>query len=341
MDNAKPNGDFGGEVIVYDQPDSESRVEVRLEAETIWLTQRQIAEVFDTTTANVDLLLTNIYAAGELSAEATTRDYPVVQTESTQHIWHTIRHYSLDAIISVGCQVNSKRGLHFLQWAIRTLCDHLARGHTLNENRLAESGAEEARVTLAMSTRTLRSRTLANDSDEIILDLIVDYADTWRLLFEYDDNRLGKPTDGKPATSALETDLATHAIETLRSELVARGEASQLFGNQRADALEAILGNIEQTMFGKPLYTCLEEKAANLLYLIVKDHPFTDGNKRIGALLFMLYLAKEGVAQPLDSQALTALTLLIAESTPANKDLMIRLVMNLLAEPAREYSDEF
>ena len=159
------------------------------------------------------------------------------------------------------------------------------------------------------------------------------YADTWRLLLEYDDNQFTAPPGVQPSRGVLHHDRAAEAIADFKRELTARGQASSLFGNPRGDALEAILGNIEQTMFGEPLYKSREAKAAHLLYFVVKDHPFTDGNKRIGSLLFLLYLKQEDVAHRLNPQALTALTLLIAESAIASKDLMIRLIINLLAEP--------
>ena len=166
-----------------------------------------------------------------------------------------------------------------------------------------------------------------------MLELIIDYADTWRLLLEYDEDRLVAPPGARQSVGVLDHGRATGAILEFKRELMARNEASVLFGNPRGDALAAILGSIEQTMFGESLYRSREEKAAHLLYFIVKDHPFTDGNKRIGSLLFLLYLKQEGVEHRLDPRALTALTLLIAESAPAGKDLMIRLVVNLLAEP--------
>lgn len=172
------------------------------------------------------------------------------------------------------------------------------------------------------------------DNTELTLSkLIAAYADTWRLLLEYDEDRLTTPPGAKPATGALNLNRALAAIDAFRGALAAKGEASPLFGNPRDDALAAILGNVDQTMFDEPLYRTREEKAAHLLYFVVKDHPFTDGNKRIGALLFLLYLAQEELAQPLDPRALTALTLLIAESVPSRKDLMIRLIVNLLTGP--------
>ena len=244
-----------------------------------------------------------------------------------------VDHYNLDVIISVGYRVKSRQGTQFRQWATRTLREHLVRGYTLNERRLAERGLREARQTLDLLARTLQNQALVNETGRAVLDLISGYADTWRLLLEYDEDRLAMPAGARPPTSALDYDRVVATIIKFKGELMARGEGSSLFGNLRGDALEGILGNVEQTMFGEPLYRFREEKAANLLYFLVKDHPFTDGNKRIGSLLFLLYLAQEGVEHRLNPQALTALTLLIAESEPRSKDLMVRLVVNLLVEP--------
>ena len=323
-----------GEIAVYETPDGEVRVDVRLGQETVWLTQRQMAQVFDTTPENVQMHLRNVFSSGELEAEATTKDFLVVRTEGQRRVRRTLKHYDLDAIISVGYRVKSLRGTWFRQWATRTLRDHLVRGYTLNERRLAERGLREARETLDLLARTLRNQALVDNTGQAVLELISGYADTWRLLLEYDEDRLATPPGAKPSVGVLDCDCAIRAIAEFKRELMARDEASSLFGNPRGDALEAILGSIEQTMFGESLYRSREEKAAHLLYFIVKDHPFTDGNKRIGSLLFLLYLKQEGLDHRLNPEALTALTLLIAESAPPGKDLMVRLIVNLLAEPA-------
>ena len=329
-DNRNPPN---GEVVVYEATNGEARVDVRLEGETVWLTQRQMGEVFGTTPENVVMHLRNIFASEELAEQATTKDLLVVQVEGKRQVRRTLKHYNLDAIISVGYRVNSKRSVRFRQWATRTLRDHLIRGYTLNERRLAERGLREAQETLDLLARTLRSQALVDETGRAVLDLIAAYADTWRLLLEYDEDKLATPPGTRPSVGVLDVGTAKAAIAELKRELMARREASALFGNPRGDALEAVLGNIEQTMFGEALYRSREEKAANLLYFVVKDHPFTDGNKRIASLLFLLYLKQEGVAHSLNPQALTALTLLIAESAPAGKDLMVRLIINLLAEP--------
>ena len=188
------------------------------------------------------------------------------------------------------------------------------------------TGASKATV----ENRAARGQPLLSETGQPVAELIASYADTWRPLAEYDADKLAVPPGGKPSVGVLDVGTAKAAVSALKRELMARKEASSLFGSPRADALEAILGNIEQTMFGKPLYRSREEKAANLLYLVVKDRPFADGNKRIASLWFLLYVEQEGVAHALNPQALTALTLLVAESAPASKELMIRLMVNLL-----------
>ena len=328
-----PASSPGGEVVVYETPDGEVRVDVRFNRETVWLTQQQMAELFGRDRSVVTRHIRNAFEEGELDPEATSAKFARVRSEGGRRVSRDVDHYNLDVIISVGYRVKSLRGTQFRIWATRTLREHLVRGFTVNERRLAERGLREARETLDLLSRTLLNQALVDDTGQAVLGLIGSYADTWRLLLEYDEDRLATPPGAKPSTSALDHDRAVDTIAEFKRELMARGEASPLFGNPRGDALAAILGNIEQTMFGEPLYRSREEKAAHLLYFAVKDHPFTDGNKRIGSLLFLLYLKQEGVAHRLNPQALTALTLLIAESASSGKDLMVRLIVNLLAEP--------
>ena len=332
MSNQPPTPSPGGQVVVYDTPDGAVRVDVRLEQETVWLTQRQMATVFATSSENVLMHLRNVFAQDELDEGATTKDFLVVQSEGQRRVRRSLKHYNLDAIISVGYRVNSKRGVYFRQWATRTLREHLVRGFTLNERRLAERGLVEAQATVNLLARTIRNQALVDDTGQAVLDLIADYAHTWRLLAAYDEGRLKAPSSTKPAASALALDQVIAAIDAFRQDLAMKGQATRFFGNRRGEALAGILGNIEQTMFGEPLYRSREEKAANLLYFIVKDYPFTDGNKRIGALLFLLYLQQEDVPHRPDPRTLTALTLLLAESAPADKDLMTGLIVNLLVE---------
>ena len=324
----------GGEVALYEAPDGKVRLNVRLEQETVWLSIRQMADLFERDRSVVSRHVRNTYQEGELEREATCAKIAQVRREGDRKVTRETEHFNLDVIISVGYRVKSLRGIQFRQWATRTLREHLVSGYNFNQRRLAERGLREARETLDLLAQMLRNQALLEDAGRAALDLITGYADTWRLLFEYDENRLKTPPSAKPATSALDHPLAIRVISRFKRDLVAAGEASELFGDPRDDALEGILGNIEQTMFGDPLYRSREEKAAHLLYFLVKDHPFTDGNKRIGALLFLLYAAQEQIKHRLNPQALTALTLLIAESTPTDKDLMVRLIVNLLVEPS-------
>ena len=317
-----------GEVIVYEAPDGQVRVDVRLERETVWLSLNQVAELFDRDKSVISRHLRNVFESGELEREAVVAKNATTAADGKTY---QVEYFNLDAILSVGYRVNSKLGTQFRIWATTTLREHLLRGYTLNERRLAERGLSEARQTLELLARTLQNQELVDDTGRAVLDLIVGYADTWRLLLEYDEDRLASPPGARPSKGILDLARASTAIADFKRELMARREATALFGSPRGEALDGILGSIEQTMFGEPLYRSREEKAAHLLYFVIKDHPFSDGNKRIGSFLFMLYLQQEGMAHRLNPQSLTALALLIAESAAANKDLMIRLIVNLLA----------
>ena len=216
MNSGTPASHPDCDVVVYEAPDGEVRVDVRLDRETVWLTQRQMAEVFRTSTDNVGLHLKNVFSDNELEESATTEDFSVVQTEGKRRVRRTLKHYNLDAIISVGYRVSSKRGVRFRQWATRTLRDHLVRGYTLNERRLAERGLREARETLDLLARTLRNQALVDETGQAVLELVTGYADTWRLLLEYDEDRLATPPGARPSVGVLDHDRATGAIAALR-----------------------------------------------------------------------------------------------------------------------------
>jgi prophage maintenance system killer protein len=329
----------GGEVVVYEAPGGEVRVEVRLERETVWLTQKQMAALFDTSTDNVGLHLKKIFSEGELAEAATAEDYSVVRIEGRRRVRRQVKHYNLDAIISVGYRVNSKRGTQFRIWATRTLREHLLRGYTLNQRRLAERGLGEVEQAVALLARTLTSHALVTDEGQAVLQVVQQYTRAWRLLLEYDEKRLAeRPRQPVAPRAPLTFDEARAAVAALDDELRARGEAGTLFGQERGDALAGILGAIEQTFGGTPLYPSAQARAAHLLYFVIKDHPFGDGNKRIGSLLFLDYLRRHRLLLRADGgprladNAVVALALLIAESEAGQKDLMIRLVLNLLED---------
>ncbi len=326
---SNPSEALGGEVLLYEAPDGHVRVDVRFDHETVWLSLNQMADLFGRDKSVISRHLRNVFDSGELERGSVVAKNATTAADGKTY---QVEFFNLDAILSVGYRVNSKRGTQFRIWATRVLREHLVQGYTFNQTRLAERGLLEARQTLDLLARTLQNQALVDDTGRAVLELITGYADTWRLLLEYDENRLVLPPGARPSSGVLDHDRASHAIADFKQELMARNEATPLFGNPRGAALEGILASIEQTMFGESLYRSREEKAAHLLYLIIKDHPFSDGNKRIGSFLFMLYLQQEGMAHQLNPQALTALALLIAESAPASKDLMIRLIINLLAE---------
>lgn len=338
----REQGESHGEVVVYEAPDGAIRVDVRLERETVWLTQKQMADLFDTSTDNVGLHLKNIFSGGELDERATTEDSSVVRTEGRRTVRRRVKHYNLDAIISVGYRVNSRRGTQFRIWATGTLREHLLRGYTLNERRLRERGFGEIEEAIGLLARTLTSHALITDEGRTVLDVVRRYTRAWRLLLEYDEARLATVPERPVApTAGLTLSEARTGAASLRAELTKRGEARALFGQERDDRLAGILGAVEQTFDGEALYPSAQARAAHLLYFLVKDHPFADGNKRIGALLFLEYLRRNELllrsnGEPrLADNAMVALTLLIAESAPEQKELMIRLVLNLLDEEAR------
>jgi len=319
-----------GEILIYKT--DYSKVEVRLDHETVWLTQGQMAELFDTSSDNISLHLKNIYANKELEKKTTTEDFSAVQKEGKRQVRRTLKHYNLDTIISVGYRVNSKRGVRFRQWATNVLRQHLVKGYTYNERRLAEKGLTEMEQTIALLTRTLEKHEALSDEGRAVLEVVSKYAKSWSLLLKYDEDRLEMPKKRHHVKKSLVPEKANKAISTLKAELLERGEAGDLFGQERNKQLEAILGNIDQTFDGRELYSSLEEKASHLLYFVIKDHPFSDGNKRIGSFLFLLYLRENNLLDQsgINDTALVALALLIAESDPKQKDLMIRLIMNLL-----------
>lgn len=220
-----------GEIIIYEA--DTGRVEVRLDRETVWLNQRQMAELFDTSSDNISLHLKNVYADAELEIAATTEDFSAVQKEGNRQVRRTLKHYNLDAIISVGYRVNSKRGVHFRQWATGVLKQHFIQGYTTNERRLAEKGLNEMEQTLQLLTKTLQRHELVNDEGRAVLEVVSRYAKCWSLLLQYDEDRLQLPKKPQPAKKSLVYDHVVRAITAMKRELLDRGEAGDLFALER------------------------------------------------------------------------------------------------------------
>lgn len=327
----------GGEVLVYEAPDGGVRVEVKLDRDTVWLTQRQMSELFETTPENVLMHLKKIYADGELEEPATTKDFLAVRLEGKRQVQRQLKHYNLDAIISVGYRVNSRRGVRFRQWATQTLRDHLVRGYTINRQRF-EHNARELEAALGLVRKAAAGEALSTDQGRGLVDVIARYTQTFLLLQRYDEGLLVEPKGIAGGLLPPVTE-ARSAIARLKHDLLVRGEATDLFGREREEGLAALLGNLEQSVFGEPAYPTVESKAAHLLYFVIKNHPFSDGNKRIGSFLFVEFLHRNGRLvrngeAVINDVGLAALALLVAESAPKDKEVMVRLVMNMLAEPA-------
>lgn len=322
-----------GEIALYEAPDGQIRLDVRLEQETVWLSQAQMAELFGRERSVITKHVNSVFGEGELTRESNVQNLHIASSDKP------VATYSLDVIISVGYRVNSKRGTQFRIWATRTLRDHVLQGYSLNERRLREKGLDEIQQAVALLARTLDHHALVTDEGRAVLDVVQQYARSWRLLLEYDEDRLPEaPARPSHPTTDLTLDVARRAIVQMRDALAERAEVTGLFGQERGEQLSGILRSIEQTFDGQPLYPSVEARAAHLLYFVIKDHPFVDGNKRIGSLLFLEYLRLNGALLRSDStprfadNALVALALLVAESDARHKLLMTRVILNLLGD---------
>ena len=332
--------DDNGELVIFQE--AGQPVEVRLDAkgDTVWLTQRQMADVFQVQPQNVTMHLKKIYQAGELAEVATCKDFLQVQVEGGREVKRQRKVYNLDAILSVGYRVNSSRAVLFRQWATRVLREHLTQGYTLNRQRF-EANARELEAALALVRKAAAGEALTTDQGRGLVDIIARYTQTFLLLQRYDEGLLVEPK-GVAGGALPSVKEARASISQLKGDLMGRGEATDLFGRERDEGLAAVLGNLDQSVFGEPAYPTIESKAAHLVYFIIKNHPFSDGNKRIGSFLFVDFLNRNRrlfrAGEPvINDVGLAALALLVAESAPKDKEVMIRLVMNMLAGAAGDY----
>ncbi len=321
-----------GELIVYQAEDGQTSVDVRLKDETVWLSQAEMTELFQRNKRTISEHIRNVFKEGELEEKAVVRKFRTTADDGKSY---QVNYYNLDVIISVGYRVKSKQGTRFRIWATSIIKDHLVKGYTFNRKRLAEKGLGEVRQVLDLLKSTLQGHGLVSAEGSAILEIVNAYSRTWQLLWQYDEDSLAgvkKADKGKQAMLELAT--ARTAIASLRENLLQKGEATDIFGHERGDELAGIIGAVQQTFGGQDLYPSVEEKAANLLYFVIKDHPFTDGNKRIGSFLFLLFLKHNGFSADRipDSRGLVALTLLTASSNPDQKDVLIRLIVNLLMD---------
>jgi len=328
-----------GEIVIYKSKEG-PKLEVQLKEETLWLTQEQIALLFGTQRPAITKHLKNIFESGELDEKVACS----VLEHTTQHgaikgktQTKKVKYYNLDAIISVGYRVNSQRATQFRIWATNTLKEHLIKGYTVNEKRLlqAQSNLKELQETISFLQDKSQSELFAGQEQEI-LNLLTNYSKTLSLLEQYDKEKLSLIKNAKDSF-VLKYEDAFNVIIKLKKELIAKKEASDLFGKETSNRFKAILGSIYQTFNKKELYPSLEEKAAHLLYFIIKDHPFVDGNKRIASFLFVYFLDKNNFLyrktgeKKINDNTLTTLALLIAISNPNDKEKIIKIITNLIA----------
>ncbi|MDD4333413.1 MAG: virulence protein RhuM/Fic/DOC family protein [Patescibacteria group bacterium] len=322
-----------GEIIIYRPKGGEVRFEVKLEKETVWLTQAQIAQLFNTERSVITKHLRNIFASEELNENSVCAK--IAHTAADGKKYQT-QFYNLDIVISVGYRVNSKEATKFRVWATRILKEHLVKGYTINKNRLlaSEDKFRKLQETIQFLRKKSRAKLLRGQEKEIF-DLLSGYSRSLSLLEKYDKNKIEK-AEGTKGRFILEYQSVQSVIQSVKKDLISKKEASDIFGNEVNFKLESIIRNLYQTFSKKELYATLEEKSAHLLYLIIKDHPFTDGNKRIASFLFVYfldrndYLFQKNGERKINDNALTALALLIAESAPKEKEQMIALITQLI-----------
>ena len=324
--------DLNNEIVIYQSEDGKTQLDVKLEGETVWLTQTQMSELFQTDRTVINRHIRNIYKSGELEEEATCAKNAQVRIEGNRTVSRSIPYYNLDMIISVGYRVNSIRGVRFRQWANSVLKQYLIKGYAVNE-RIRKQQISELRQLVQVLGRTLQQQPLpTTDENNALFKVVVDYTYALDTLDDYDYQRLSICK-----TTSKETFHATYenAMKEI-NVLTKKFGYSPLFGTENDDSFKSSIGQIYQTFDGVDLYPSVEEKAAMLLYLVTKNHSFSDGNKRIAATLFLWFMHNNGILYREDGtkriadSTLVALTLMIAESRTQEKDVMVKVVVNLI-----------
>lgn len=316
------------QIQLFTSADGQAQLQVALEHETVWLSLQQLTELFGRDKSVISRHLKNIFDSNELQREAVVAKKATTAADGKTY---QVEYFNLDAIISVGYRVSSARATQFRQWATAVLKQHLVEGYTLNQRRLAERGIEFEQA-VSLLSRTLANQQLVNDQGRAVLQVIGDYARSWSLLQGYDEQSLQEQSARQTDMRALAMDDVLAAIAQLKTTLMAKGEATELFGQLRGDGLASAIATIEQGFADEWFYPNVASRAAHLLYFVIKNHPLADGNKRSGSFLFLWYLQlnqhllARPVEQLINDNTLVALALLVAESLPEQKELMVRLV---------------
>ncbi len=318
-----------GDIVIYQAETGVTSLQVHLDHETVWLTQKQMAELFGKTIPTINEHIKNVFREGELKEESVIRNFRITAADGKSY---DAAHYNLDVIISVGYRVKSQQGTRFRQWATQVLHDHIVKGYTVNEQRLREESAklQEMRQTMELLARTLTTQEMITDTGRDVLRVINDYAYALATLDRYDHGTLAIEGTTRQALHIIDYDEGIRIVNAMK------GEFDGLFGVEKDQGFKSALGAIYQTFGGEELYPSVEEKGANLLYFVVKNHAFSDGNKRIAAALFIYFLGQNGIlyrpdgSKRLADNALVALTLLIAESRPEEKETIVKVIVNLI-----------
>ena len=308
-------------IVLFETEDEKVRLTVPIQEDTVWLTQAQMTELFDTSKQNVSLHINNCFKEGELDKGSVVKDFLTTASDGKNY---KTKYYNLDVIISVGYRVKSQRGIEFRRWANKVLKDYIIKGYAINDKRL-----EALQKTVEIQAKMLATA-IEGDSDEVLKAVNL-YTQALTLLDQYDHQLLEKPEGNKPIYRITYTDCRT-MVDRMEDSF-----KSDVFGVEKEPGkIEGILAAVYQDVFGGEVYPSLEEKAANLLYFMIKDHPFADGCKRIAASLFLEFLNRNYALfrdghKVISDGALVAITLMIAESDPKEKDIMTTMVMNLLS----------
>ncbi len=308
-------------IIIYQPVEGQAGIDVRVESETVWLSQRQMGELFDVDVRTISEHLSNVFSSGELEKEATIRKFRIVRREGSRDVTRNVEHYNLDAIISVGYRVKSATATQFRIWATKRLREYLVRGYSINERRLEQLGQ------IAQVLSRSENPAVAGTGE-----VLASYLPSLHVLRDYDDGVIVQQSEGRSPVWELGYEDAQAIIARLREEF----PDDVLLGVENGDGLQSVVATIYQSFAGQDLYPTLEEKAANLLYLVVKDHPLADGNKRSAAAFFVEFLDRnaalyqaDGVAR-VSNNALAAMTLMVAMSSPQEKDLMVALIQRMI-----------
>lgn len=319
---------------IFRLPNGKTEIAVRLENETVWLSQKQMSELFDKDADTIGLHLKNIFSSNELDEESTTEDFSVVQIEGQRKVTRKIKHYNLDAIISVGYRVNSSRGIQFRKWASNILKEYLIQGYSINERLLKQKveQLQELQKSVKILGNIIQQKALTDEESSGLLQIISNYAYALDILDQYDYQTLAIES-----TSGREIYQVSYSEAIAQIQLVKEKYGnSDLFGKEKDESFMSSISTIYQTFEGCDLYPSIEEKAANLLYLVTKNHSFIDGNKRIAAFLFLYFMEKnhilydENGRKRIADNALVALTLMIAVSNTEEKDTITKVIVSLI-----------